>query len=150
MRSPRSTGAPLADTEAMQSDIISALYATGDVEEAARLQRCQQARAARRTSSAIGWPWRCRSTARFSFCRRSSIRRWWFGLREWIIDIGGQVTVAALPVRGDGGLRKGVRHLRRACRDLRDRTARGPGGRSKCRFIESTIIGKLGGLVERR
>lgn len=56
------------------------------------------------------------------------MRRWWSGLREWIVDIGGQVTVTALPVRGGGGLRRGVRHLRRACRDLRDRAARGPGG----------------------
>jgi hypothetical protein len=57
------------------------------------------------------------------------MRRWWSGLREWTLNISKQVTVAALPVRGGGGLRRGVRHLRRALRDLRDRAARGPGGR---------------------
>jgi hypothetical protein len=56
------------------------------------------------------------------------MRRWWFGLREWIMDGGGQVSVAALPLRGGGGLRRGVRHLRRVCRDLRDRAARSTGG----------------------
>jgi hypothetical protein len=56
------------------------------------------------------------------------LRRWWAGLREWIAERGGPVSLAALPLRPGRGTRNAVRHLRRALRDVRDRAARCPGG----------------------
>jgi hypothetical protein len=53
------------------------------------------------------------------------MRRWWYGLRQWIEDGGFPVVLVRLPIqrRGDD-LHAAVAHLRRALRDIRDRTAR--------------------------
>ncbi len=124
-RAPRSTRVALAEAEATQSRVIAALRASGDSTNADRLLRCQMARSARRGG---GWPWRYRSAGCWS-CRRPAIRRWWAGLCEWVAAWGAPVSFCKLPLRAGCGLRAAVRHLRKACRDLRDRAARGPGGR---------------------
>jgi hypothetical protein len=53
------------------------------------------------------------------------IRRWWYGLRQWIEHDGSPVVLVRLPLmRRDTGLGATVARLRRALRDVRDRTAR--------------------------
>lgn len=50
--------------------------------------------------------------------------RWWRGLRHWVAQNGGPVSVAVLPLGHEAGrLRAAVSRLRRACRDVRDRAA---------------------------
>jgi hypothetical protein len=58
-----------------------------------------------------------------AWCRRSLISGWWAGIQAWRSS---QVcALAIIPLAYDpGGLRVAVRRLRRALRDLRDRTAR--------------------------
>ncbi len=127
-KSPRSSRVALAKAEAAQSRVIAALRAAGDTATADRLLRCQMARSTRRGGSGGGWPWRCRSAGCWA-CRRPAIRRWWSGLCQWVAAWGTPVSFCKLPLRAGRGLRAAVRHLRKACRDLRDRAARGPGGR---------------------
>ncbi len=126
-KAPRSSRVALAKAEAAQSRVIAALRAAGDSTSADRLLRCQEARAARRSGSG-GWPWRCRSAGCWA-CRRPAIRLWWSGLCQWVAAWGTPVSFCKLPLRAGRGLRAAVRHLRKTCRDLRDRAARGPGGR---------------------
>ena len=126
-RAPRSTRIALMEAETAQSRVIAALRASGDSASADRLLRCQMARSARRGGGG-GWPWRCRSAGCWA-CRRPAIRRWWAGLCQWVAPWGAPVSFCKLPLRAGRGLRAAVRHLRKACRDLRDRAARGPGGR---------------------
>ena len=50
--------------------------------------------------------------------------RWWRGLRHWVAQDGGPVSLAVLPLGHEAGrLRAAVSRLRRACRDVRDRAA---------------------------
>jgi hypothetical protein len=115
----------LAGAEAAQSAVIATLYRTGDAEPARRIQRCQDARTARRGTGGEGWPWRCRSAGGCWSCRRTAARRWWLGIRHWASEGGVPVSLAILPLPyGRGELRAAVARLRRICRDLRDRVAR--------------------------
>jgi hypothetical protein len=125
IRAPRSTRAALAEAEAAQAAVIAALRAACEDDIADRLLRCQMARSARRGSE---WPWRCRSAGCWA-CRRPAIHRWWSELCQWVAASGTPVSFCKLPLRAGRGLRAAVRHIRKACRDLRDRAARGPGGR---------------------
>jgi hypothetical protein len=52
------------------------------------------------------------------------VRRWWLGLRHWVEQDGGPVSLAVVPLRYQRGeLRAAVARLSRALRDLRDRQA---------------------------
>ncbi len=115
----------LSRAEALQSDVISALFAAGSLEVAERLQRCQEERMSRRGGEAVrGWPWRCRSAGCWA-CRRAICQRWWQGVTLWPSDADPSVSLVHLPfVYQPGRLRPAVRYHRRACRDLRDRRAR--------------------------
>jgi hypothetical protein len=112
------------EAAAEQRRVIAALLASGDTHVAARLQRCMSAMTTRRQGA--GWPWMCRgSGGGCVWCRQALGRRWWRGLRHWIMEGGEPVSRALLPVpRGTGDLRVAVARLRRACRDVRDRMAR--------------------------
>ncbi len=113
-----------AEVAAAQVRVISALRATGDLHPADRLARCMQARGARRRGD--GWPWTCGS-AGCAWCGRALARRWWLGFVQWAMEEEDDAAVshAVLPARlCPGDLRAAVARLRRACRDVRDRTAR--------------------------
>ncbi len=110
------------EARAAQESVIAALLATGDVHPADRLRRCMAVRLARRGGD--GWPWTCRSPG-CAWCGRSLARRWWMGMRHWIVQEGVPVSLAVLPLPGHPtGLRAAVARLRRAVRDLRDRAAK--------------------------
>jgi hypothetical protein len=105
-----------------QREIISALLDAGGAHVTRRLQRCMQVRLARRRGD--GWPEVCRS-AGCAWCGPTLARRWWRGIERWIVDGGGPVSLVVLPLRHrPGELRAHVAGIRRALRDLRDRTAR--------------------------
>ncbi len=112
-----------AEMRAEQVRVISALRATGDLHLGDRLTRCMDARGARRQDD--GWPWTCR-TSGCAWCGGTLARRWWRGLVRWAMEDGtAPVTLAVLPLHHRAGdLRAAVARLRRACRDVRDRTAR--------------------------
>lgn len=111
-----------AEMRAEQVRVISALRATGEPHPADRLARCMEARGAQRQGD--GWPWTCTS-AGCAWCGRALRRRWWTGMRRWIVQEGALVSLAVLPLHHHpGDLRAAVARLRRACRDVRDRTAR--------------------------
>jgi hypothetical protein len=111
-----------AEAAAEQARVIAALAATGDMQVAGRLRRCMEAMTSRRNGG--GYPWTCRGVG-CAWCRQSLGRRWWRGMRFWITEGGAPVTLAILPLpHRPGGLRAAVAHLRRACRDVRDRAAR--------------------------
>jgi hypothetical protein len=114
-RSPRSTRAALAREEARQSQVIAALFEAGHPKLADRLARCQRARVYRGS----GWPWRCRRAGCWA-CRRAAMRGWWRDFRSWIGD--SDSSLAIIPLTGDPIT--AVRKLRKALRDVRDRTAR--------------------------
>ena len=115
----------MAEAFSAQAEVVAALLATGDTRAAARLRRCAEAREARRRGD--GWPWTCRS-AGCAWCRRALVLRWWRGLRHWVEQDGAPVSLALLPLgHRPGRLRAAVSHLRRACRDVRDRAARRSG-----------------------
>jgi hypothetical protein len=102
--------------------IITALRATGDVHVADRLVRCMAVRRSRHQGD--GWPWTCRSPGCL-WCGKALARRWWRGIKHWIRQDDGPVSLAILPLsRRSDTLRVAVARLRRACRDIRDRTAR--------------------------
>jgi hypothetical protein len=129
----------MAEAFSAQAEVVAALLATGDTRAAARLQRCAEARKARRRGD--GWPWTCRS-AGCAWCRRALMLRWWRGLRHWVEQDGAPVSLAVLPLGHDPGrLRAAVSRLRRACRDVRDRAAR----RSR-RWRSAAIAGMATGM----
>jgi hypothetical protein len=111
----------MAEMTAMQERIINALWDGGDGYVADRLGRCMRARLGRRQHD--GRPWTCRSPGCL-WCGKTLMRRWWLGIERWIAQDGAPVSLAVLPRRDDAGqLRATVARLRRACRDIRDRTA---------------------------
>jgi hypothetical protein len=112
------------EAAAEQQRMIAAVLEIGDTYAAARLQRCMSAMTTRRQGA--GWPWMCRgSGGGCVWCRQALGRRWWRGLRHWIMEGGDPVSLAVVPFEcGAGGLRRAVSRLRRACRDVRDRRAR--------------------------
>jgi hypothetical protein len=108
---------------AEQSRVVAALLETGETHVAARLQRCMAAMTTRRHGA--GWPWMCRGSGACAWCRQALGRRWWRGMRHWIMEGGDPVSLVVLPVARDtGNLRGAIARLRRACRDVRDRAAR--------------------------
>ena len=107
---------------AAQERVIATLAATGDTLVADRLQRCLEAMTTRRQGA--GYPWTCRG-AGCAWCGRSLLRRWWRGMRAWIAQDGAPVSLAVLPLPAHpDGIRGAAAGLRRALRDVRDRTAR--------------------------
>ena len=111
------------EAAAAQERVIAALRATGDLHVAERLQRCTVAMTTRRNGA--GWPWTCRTSGGCAWCGATIKRRWWAGMRHWIMEGGAPVSVSVLPlVDHSAGLRASVVRLRRALRDVRDRTAR--------------------------
>lgn len=111
-----------SEKAAAQERVVAALRATGDLHAADRLQRCMEAMTTRRGGA--GWPWACR-TGGCAWCGATIKRRWWAGMRRWIAEDGATVSLAVLPLRHcPGELRAAVVRLRRALRDVRDRTAR--------------------------
>jgi hypothetical protein len=112
----------MVEMMAMQERIINALWDGGDGYVADRLGRCMAARLGRRHYD--GRPWTCRS-AGCLWCGKTLMKRWWAGIQRWITLNGAPVSLAVLPCHHDAGhLRATVARLRRACRDIRDRTAR--------------------------
>ena len=109
----------MEEAYAAQQEVIVALHANGDIDLAARLERCMTARRERHYGD--GWPYSCRSAA-CVWCRRAMIRGWWFGIREWSSATAS--SLAIIPVLSPAGLPDAVRRLRRGLRDVRDRTAR--------------------------
>jgi hypothetical protein len=113
-RSARSTQIQLADWEAQQTEVIALVNETGN--GARRLSRCQHDRQHRQRGR---YPWRCRSAGCWA-CRRNMMRRWWLAVSRFLI--GPTVTLVVIPV--DDQLIAGMRRLRKALRDVRDRVAR--------------------------
>jgi hypothetical protein len=112
----------MAEMIAMQARVIAALRGSGDERSVDRLVRCMEARLGRRSGD--GRPWTCRS-AGCSWCRKTTMRRWWTGIQRWIADGGEPVSIVILPLQHRlGELRAATAGLRRSMRDLRDRTAR--------------------------
>jgi hypothetical protein len=112
----------MAEMAAMQEGVIDALHASDDAYVANRLDRCMRARKGRRSDD--GRPWTCRS-AGCQWCGRTLIRRWWVGIQRWMTRGPEPVSLAVLPLQHlPGELRAAIPHLRRACRDVRDRAAR--------------------------
>lgn len=110
------------EAAAAQKRVIEALRTTGHTYAADRLLRCMEAMTSRRNGG--GYPWTCRG-AGCAWCGRTRARRWWTGLRRWIASGGAPVSLAVLPLpHRPGTLRAAVVRLRRALRDVRDRTAR--------------------------
>lgn len=111
MRSHRLHRTAIIDAEAQQAEVVAELTILGEHDIADRLTRCQSTRLWRPD----GWLWRCR-LAGCSACRRTAMRTWWAGIREWA---GPQATLVATHL-GDDVL-GGMRLLRRGLRDVRDR-----------------------------
>ena len=112
----------MAEMVATQVRVIAVLRDSGDERVADRLALCMNARAGRRSDD--GRPWTCRS-AGCSWCRKTTMRRWWNGVQRWIIEGGEPVSIVILPLQYRlGELRAAVARLRRACRDVRNRAAR--------------------------
>src|SRR3954452_288386 len=112
----------MAEMVSTQERVIAALREGGDERLADRLAHCLKARIGRRSDD--GRPWTCRS-AGCSWCRKTTMRRWWNGVQRWIIEGGEPVSIATIPLQyRPGELRAAVARLRRACRDVRDRAAR--------------------------
>jgi hypothetical protein len=60
-----------------------------------------------------------------AWCGPALARRWWAGMQQWITSSDHPVSLAVLPIRHQpNGLHASVIRLRRALRDVRDRTAR--------------------------
>jgi len=114
-RARRSTCAILLDAERHQSVVINTLVASGDVDLAIRLARCQYERQNRQP----GWPWQCRLSGCWA-CRRATTRRWWRGFRLWLDDA--DTSLAIVPLHGDPII--AIRKLRKGLRDVRDRATR--------------------------
>ncbi len=114
-RALRSTRAALLEAELHQSAVIDTLVASGDVDLAIRLARCQFERQHR----VEGWPWQCRSSACWA-CGRATTRRWWRGFWIWLEDA--DTSIATIPLNGDP--MTAIRTLRKGLRDVRDRAAR--------------------------
>ena len=111
------------EAAAEQKRVIAALVESGDTHVAARLQRCMAAMTTRRQGA--GWPWMCRGSGGCVWCRQALGRRWWRGLRHWIVEGRDPVSLLIVPLpHAPGGLRAAAARLRRACRDVRDRAAR--------------------------
>ena len=111
------------EAAAAQERVIAALRATGDLRVADRLQRCMEAMTTRRNGA--GWPWACWTSGGCAWCGATIKRRWWAGMRRWIMEEGAPVSLAVLPLPDHpAGLRASVARLRRALRDVRDRAAR--------------------------
>jgi hypothetical protein len=113
---PRSTRSALTQNEAHQSGVIASLAAGGHLCLAVRLARCQYDRQHREAGR---YPWRCRSAGCWG-CRRSVCRRWWKSFERWLA--GPEVSLVIIPLIGDSIA--GIRKLRKALRDARDRAAR--------------------------
>jgi len=107
---------------AAQLEVVAALALLGDDVMARRLSWCMEARVGRRHGAP--WPHRLCRSAGCSWCGRSLVMRWWRGLKQWIMEMGEQITLVEIPLGQDGDLRTQVRRLRRRLRDLRDRHAR--------------------------
>jgi hypothetical protein len=119
---PVTTRRQMAELATMQERVIDALRASGDTHVANRLERCMRARLGRRSDD--GRPWTCRSPG-CVWCGKTLMRRWWLGIERWVAENGTPVSIAVLPCpHAAGQLRTAVARLRRACRDIRDRTAR--------------------------
>jgi hypothetical protein len=103
-----------------QQEVIATLHAIGQPDLADRLERCAAVRLARQHGD--GWPRICRSPA-CVWCRRPMIRGWWSGFCDWAAEARSQ-SLAIMGVDSSVGLPVAVRRLRRALRDVRDRTAR--------------------------
>ena len=112
---------------AAQQEVIDTLHEIGDPDLAARLERCMMARQQRHCGD--GWPYSCRS-AGCLWCRRTMIRGWWFGMREW--SSASVSSLAIISVLSPIGVPDAVQRLRRGLRDVRDRTARPGGDGAQC------------------
>ena len=127
------------DRAGQQREIIAALRKAGDAHVARRLERCMEVRLGRRRGG--GWPEVCRSPG-CGWCGPTLARRWWRGIERWVAeqDAPASRIVLPLPPRSCGRLRARAAVLRRALRDLRDRTAR------RCwRWRGVAIAGMVGG-----
>jgi len=103
-----------------QQQVIEILHENQDHHLATRLERCMTARQHRHYGS--GWPYSCRSAACL-WCRRAMIRGWWAGFLYWS-KAATTLSLAIIRLQSSEGLPDAVRRLRRALRDVRDRTAR--------------------------
>ncbi len=121
---------------AAQQQVIETLNKIGDLDLAARLQRCMDAR--RKRHYGDGWPYSCRTPA-CHWCRRAMVLGWWAGMRYW--SEGAQTSsLAIISIQSPAGLPDAVRRLRRGLRDVRDRAAR----RFK-RWRTVSFVGMIGG-----
>ena len=102
-----------------QEMVIVALTEVGEVDLAARLERCTTARRDRRGGD--GWPYSCRSAA-CVWCRRPMIRSWWNGMCQWSAEATSSFAIISL--HSSAGLPDAVLRLRRGLRDVRDQMAR--------------------------
>lgn len=96
--------------------MITSLIESGHHDIAERLQRCQHDRQHRQPGR---YPWRCRSPG-CGACRRTLVRTWWQAFGRWLT--GPEISLAIIPLHGDPI--PALRRLRKALRDVRDRTAR--------------------------
>lgn len=111
------------EAAAAQERVITALTETGHLHVADRLRRCMVTMTTRRNGA--GWPWTCRTSGGCAWCGATIKRRWWAGLRRWIVEEGAPVSLTVLPLlHRPGQLREAVARVRRALRDIRDRAAR--------------------------
>jgi hypothetical protein len=121
---------------AAQQQVIVALTEVGEVDLAGRLERCMTARRERRGGD--GWPFTCRSAA-CVWCRPSLMRGWWNGVCRWSAEATTS-SLAIIPLHSSAGLPDAVLRLRRALRDVRDRTAR-----CRNRWRDVSFAGMAGG-----
>jgi hypothetical protein len=129
------TDRQMAKAYAAQEEVIVALRSIGDPDPAERLERCMTARRDRRGGD--GWPFTCRSAA-CVWCRRPMIRSWWNGMRHWTSEATS--SLAIMRIDSSAGLPNAARPLRRALRDVRDRTAW-----RRRRWREASCAGLIGG-----
>jgi hypothetical protein len=99
-----------------QRKVIAALRAIDESELAGRLECCMTAHC-----DGDGRLRACRS-AGCVWCRPPLIQSWWTGIRDWAAPATSSLAIIVL--RSPTGLRNAVQRLRRALRDVRDRTAR--------------------------
>jgi hypothetical protein len=113
------TDREMAKLYADQEEAIAALRAIGEPDIADRLECCAAVRRERRHGD--GWPRTCRSAA-CMWCRQPMMRGWWYGMCQWTAEATS--SLAIIPFHMSVGLPDAARQLRRALRDVRDRTAR--------------------------
>src|SRR4051794_36727557 len=108
----------MTEMVATQARVIAVLRESGDERLADRLTRCMNARVDRCSDG--GRPWTCRPPG-CSWCRKTTMKRWWAGIQRWAATEGGPVSLAMLPLsQRPGELRAAVLCQRRAVRDVRD------------------------------